>query len=163
MSALPFTVEDAGDIIYGAKAGLLHEALALVLIRSSRPRPIVSAFGADDSNRVNLGRYFPAVEPRADKSANVAHLAAYMYWYLNRSPIRRHHMREHFDDCAGGGRGGVGPGRVLRNQFFGERSPSSGAPRDAFGFDVGLWTPEMDRAHGDWCREHFINPSSVKL
>lgn len=52
MSALPFAVEEARTIIYGAKNGLLHEALALMAIKTARPQPIVNAFGDDESNKV---------------------------------------------------------------------------------------------------------------
>lgn len=68
-------IDEGGVIIHGAKAGLLHEALALVSIKSTRPQPIVNAFGNDDSNRLNLSRYFPSVEMKDPKSVSIAHLA----------------------------------------------------------------------------------------
>ncbi|KAL7543042.1 hypothetical protein ACHAXR_012343 [Thalassiosira sp. AJA248-18] len=155
MSALPFTVEEAGTIIYGAKNGLLHEALALVSIKSARPQPIVNAFGNDEDNRLNLSRYFPLADPKNPQSAAIAHLAAYIFWYMNWNAIRRHHMKEHFKNCSGGS----GSGGGISNHFFGEYSSTH---KDDFTYNVGSWTPEMDQVHSDWCREHFINPSSVK-
>ncbi|KAL7550788.1 LOW QUALITY PROTEIN: hypothetical protein ACHAWF_013999 [Thalassiosira exigua] len=153
MSALPFAVEEAGVIIYGGKAGYLHEALALVAIETARPQPIVSAFGNDDSNEINLTRYHTTFDLKGQKSKNVAHLAAYIYWYKNWNAIRRHEMKEHFKNCTSGSNGGI------PSQFFGGSSCTNDS-ESAFG--VGSWTPELDRAHSDWCRNHFINPSSVK-
>lgn len=60
-------------------------------------------------------------------------------------------MKEHFKNCSGGRNGGAS------SHFFAEH-----LSKDEFGCSVGSWTPEMDQAHSDWCREHFINPSSVK-
>jgi len=153
MSVLPFTVEEAGDVIHGGKHGLLHEALALVAIKSARPQPIVNAFGDSESNKLNLSRYFPYVDPKDQKSAAIANLAAYVFWYMNWNKIRRHQMKEHFKNCTGRSDGGVS------SHFFSDYSSTND---DKFGFNVGSWTPEMDQAHSDWCREHFINPSSVK-
>mmetsp|Transcript_20051 Transcript_20051/g.43473 ORF Transcript_20051/g.43473 Transcript_20051/m.43473 type:complete len:1281 (-) Transcript_20051:189-4031(-) len=151
LSALPFSVQEAGTIVYGAKQGLLHEALALVSIKSARPQPIVNAFGNDESNRLNLSRYFPQVEPKDPNSVAIAHLAAYIFWYKNWNKIRRYQMKEHFKNCTGGS------SSVISSQFFGEHSGS-----DKFDYNVGVWTQEMEKVHSDWCREHFINPSSVK-
>lgn len=151
IASLPFTVEDANSIIYGARAGLLHEALALVAIKSTRPQPIVNAFGNDDSNRLNLSRYFPLVDPKDPSSVAVAHLAAYIYCYMNWNSIRRKEMKDHFAHATGG--------KSISSPFFSEYSAKH---VDNFGFHVGSWTPKMDKVLGDWCREHFLNPSSVK-
>lgn len=62
-------------------------------------------------------------------------------------------MKHHFKNCT------VRSGRGVPSQFFGEYSL---AHNDEMSFNVGCWTPEMDKVHSDWCREHFINPSSVK-
>lgn len=153
MSKLPFTIAEAGIVVYGAKQGLLHEALALMAIKSARPQPIVNAFGNDESNRLNLSRYFPEVEPKDPKSVAIAHLAAYIFWYWNWNKIRRHQMKDHFKNSTGASTSGI------VSHFFGERTPNQ---IDDFGYNVGSWTPEMDQVHSDWCREHFINPSSVK-
>ena len=99
ISELPFTVEEAGTVVYGAKQGFLHEALALMAITSARPQPIVTAFGADESNTFNLSRYFPEVDVKDPKSVVIAHLAAYIFWYIHWNRIRRHEMKS--DDGAG--------------------------------------------------------------
>ena len=153
ISALPFTVEEAGTVVYGAKQGFLHEALALMAITSARPQPIVTAFGADESNTFNLSRYFPEVDVKDPKSVVIAHLAAYIFWYIHWNRIRRHEMKEHFKNCT------RQSGDVAPSLFFGEYSLSH---NDKFSYNVGSWTPELDIAHSDWCREHFINPSAVK-
>lgn len=62
-------------------------------------------------------------------------------------------MKEHFMKSSQGSVGGVS------SHFFGEYSSSH---YDDFGHNVGAWTPEMDQVHSEWCREHFINPSSMK-
>lgn len=150
ISSLPFTVEETDLIVYGAKRGLLHETLVLVAIKSLTPKPIVNAFGTGDSNRINLSRYFPLVDVKDLQSQFIAHFAAYLYWYVNWNTIRRLAMMEHFENCSKGC-------TTFSSQFFGDKSSSY-----ALDFNVGSWTPELDRAHSDWCRDHFINPSSVK-
>ncbi len=118
ISALPFTVEEAGTVVYGAKQGFLHEALALMAITSAKPQPIVTAFGADESNKFNLSRYFPEVDVKDPKSVAIAHLAAYMFWYIHWNRIRRHEMKEHFNNCT------RQSGDVASSLFFGEYSLS---------------------------------------
>ena len=152
ISGLPFTCDEAGTFVYGAKKGYLHESLALVAIKSAKPFPITQAFGDDESNRLNLSRYFPNVDIQNPHSVAIANLAAYIYWYHYWNKIRRHEMQKHFKNCTGQS-GGVS------SQFFGGYSLDHS---DTVSFNVGKWTPEMDQVHTDWCREHFINPSSVK-
>jgi len=122
----------------------------LVAIKSAKPFPITQAFGDDEANRLNLSRYFPNVEIQNPHSVAIANLAAYIYWYHYWNKIRRHEMQEHFKNALAGG---------VSSQFFGDYSLDH---TDTVSFNVGKWTPEMDQAHSDWCREHFINPSSVK-
>jgi hypothetical protein len=150
ISALPFTVEEAEAITYGAKRGLLHEALVLVAIATLSPKPIVNAFGAGDSNHLNLSRYFPQVDVKDHQSQYVAHFAAYLFWYVNWGSIRRTAMMEHFEHCSNGFNN-------FPSQFFGD-----GSNDNSYDFNVGSWTPELDKVHSEWCRDHFINPSSVK-
>lgn len=150
VSALPFTVEEAEAITYGARRGLLHEALVLIAIKTLTPKPVVNAFGAGDSNRLNLSRYFPEVDVKDPQSQAVAHFAAYLFWYVNWGNIRRSAMIEHFEHCSNGS-------NDFPSQFFGD-----GTNDNSYDFSVGSWTPEMDRVHSEWCRDHFINPSSVK-
>ena len=150
VSALPFTVEEAEAITYGARRGLLHETLVLVAIKTLTPKPIVNAFGAGDSNRLNLSRYFPHVDVKDPQSQYVANFAAYLFWYVNFGSIRRSAMMEHFEHSSNGFNN-------LPSQFFGEDSNDS-----SYDFNVGSWTPELDKIHSEWCRDHFINPSSVK-
>ena len=88
VSVLPFTVEEANTVVYGGKKGLLHEALALVAIKSARPMPILTSFGDDESNRLNLSRYFPDVEPKDQQSVAIANLAAYIFWYVHWGKMR---------------------------------------------------------------------------
>ena len=150
VSALPFTVEEAEAITYGAKHGYLHEALVLVAIKTLSPKPIVNAFGTGDSNHLNLSRYFPQVDVKDPQSQYVAHFAAYLFWYVNWGSIRRSAMMEHFEHRSRGY-------NDFPSQFFGDHPDDN-----SFDFGVGRWTPELDKVHSEWCRDHFINPSSVK-
>ena len=172
LSSLPFTVEEAEFVVVGAKKGLLHEALALVAISSSRPQvstydmvfstvlthrtpqPIVNAFGSDEANKLNLGRFFPDTNPNDPKSVALAQLAAYICWYESFSSILRHEMKQHFAQKSSGGKSDG-----QQNHFFGTYSLTH---EDSLAFNVGTWTHEVDAANSEWCRNHFINPSSVK-
>ena len=149
LSALPFTVEESGIVVYGAKQGLLHEALALMAITSAKPQPIVTAFGDDNANRLNLSRYFTDVDPKDPKSVAIAHLAAYIFYYIHWNRIRRHEMKQQFICFT------IGDG--IPSQFFVNQRYS-----DKLANNIGSWTAELDVAHSNWCREHFINPSAVK-
>ena len=154
MVKLPFTVDEANTLVYGAKQGWLHETLALVAIKSSKPMPILTAFGDDEANRLNLSRYFPNVELKEQNSVAVANLAAYIHWYMHWNNIRRHEIKDHFKNCTLA-RSGEG----VSSHFFDDYSLTHS---DKFSFNVGQWTADMDKVHSEWCREHFINPSSVK-
>lgn len=153
VSALPYTVEEAALIVHGARNGYLHEALALVTIKSIRPQPIVVSFGREDANRINLSRYFPLVDHKNHMSVAIAHFSAYMFWYVKWNTIRRYAMKEHFESC------------TMKNQsvhstnhlFDNELDHTNRAD-----CNVGEWTETMETVHNDWCRDHFINPSSVK-
>lgn len=152
ISTLPFTVEEACVVVNGAKNGYLHEALLLTAIKNIRPQPIVNMIG-EDTNHVNLSLYYPEVEIKDPKSIVVAHFAAYIFWYKTWGAIRRTAMMEHFErcssiDCVG-----------TASHLFGKCSVTHHLARDC---KVAVWGEEMDQAHSDWCREHFINPSSVK-
>lgn len=149
ISALPFTVEEAEGITYGAKRGFLHESLVLVAVQTLSPKPIVNAFGTGDSNHLNMSRYFSEVDVKNPQSQNVAHFAAYLFWYVNWGAIRRSAMMEYFDHRS--------RGNHFPSQFFDEVTDVN-----SFDFNVGCWTPELDKVHSNWCRDHFINPSSVK-
>ena len=120
-------------------------------IKTARPMPIVSAFGSDSSNELNLTRYLPSVDQKDQNSVAVAHLAAYIYYYKNWNAIRRQQIKDHFKAQTGGS--------GASSHFF---AAYSSAHDDESAFNVGSWTPEMDEAHSQWCREHFINPSGVK-
>ena len=153
ISALPFTVEEVGVIVHGAKHGFLHEAIALVAIKSIRPQPIVSAFGDDFSNQLNLRRYYPSVDVKDPMSVVVAHLAAYIFWHVKWNNVRDHAMKEHFEKFSGANN------HPDASHLFGKQSIPH---KRALDCNVGMWTSEMDKVHSDWCREHFINASSVK-
>ena len=161
ISTLPFQVEEAGVILHGAKHGLLHEALILVAIKSTRPHPIVQDFGETNANgnQVNLARFYDAVEVKNPKSIAIAHFSAYLFWYVNWNGIRREAMQQHFQNCAISQEG-------VRAQRYNNHESLLGGHADlnvdAFDCNISDWTPEMDQAHGDWCKEHFINPSSVR-
>ncbi|KAL7510443.1 hypothetical protein ACHAXN_007352 [Cyclotella atomus] len=152
IAALPFTVEEAGVVINGAKKGYLHEALLVTAIKSIRPQPIVNTIGGVD--QVNISLYYPEVETRDPKSIVVAHFAAFIYWYKHWNKIRREAMADHFELCSSG-IDSIGTASPL----FGECSAAHNLARDC---KVAMWSDEMDEAHSEWCREHFINPSSVK-
>mmetsp|Transcript_30569 Transcript_30569/g.69802 ORF Transcript_30569/g.69802 Transcript_30569/m.69802 type:complete len:1262 (+) Transcript_30569:283-4068(+) len=151
LSSLPFTVEEAELVVVGAKKGLLHEALALVAISSSRPQPIVNAFGSDEANKLNLSRFFSVTNPNDPKSVALAQLAAYICWYESFLSIRRHEMKQHFAHKSSS------DGQP--NHFFGNFSLTHDDPLT---FNISAWTHEVDAANSEWCRNHFINPSSVK-
>lgn len=136
MVKLPFTVDEANTLVYGAKQGWLHETLALVAIKSSKPMPILTAFGDDEANRLNLSRYFPNVELKEQNSVAVANLAAYIHWYMHWNNIRRHEIKDHFKNCTLA-RSGEG----VSSHFFDDYSLTHS---DKFSFNVGrgllTWT-----------------------
>ena len=152
ISALPFTVEEACVVMNGAKRGYLHEALLVTAIKSIRPQPIVNTIGSMD--HVNISLYYPEVETKDPKSVVVAHFAAYLYWYKHWNTLRREAMANHFILCTSS-IDNIG----TASHLFGKCSTSHHLARDCH---VAMWSDEMDEAHSDWCREHFINPSSVK-
>lgn len=153
IAALPFTVEEAGVIISGAKAGHLHEALLTTAIKSIRPQPIVNTIG-QGVDHVNISLYYPEVETKDPKSIVIAHFAAYLYWHRNWNSIRCEAMADHFDLCTSGIEN-IG----TASHLFGKCSVAHHLARDCH---VAMWSDEMDEAHSEWFREHFINPNSVK-
>ena len=117
-------------------------------------QPIVNAFGSDEANKLNLSRFFPGLNPNDPKSVALAQLAAYICWYESFfNCIRRHEMKQHFAQKSSGDSDGQ------PNHYFGNYSLTHD---DILAFNVGVWTHEVDAANSEWCRNHFINPSSVK-
>lgn len=153
IAALPFTVEEAGVIINGAKKGYLHEALLLTAIKSIRPQPIVNSIG-QGVDKVNISLYYPEADTKDPQQIVVAHFAAYLYWYKHWNKTRRDAMAKHFELCTSS-IDSIGTTSYL----FGKCSAVHTFARDC---KVAVWSDEMDQAHSEWCREHFINPSSVK-
>jgi HrpA-like RNA helicase len=153
IAALPFTVEEACVVINGGKKGYLHEALLITAIKSIRPQPIVTSIGQDFDN-VNISLYYPEVDTKDPHSLVAAHFAAYVFWYKKWNSIRRQAMADHFELCTSG-IDSIGSASHL----FGKCSTLHHFARDC---KVAMWNDEMEQAHSDWCREHFINPSSVK-
>jgi len=152
MAILPFTVEEAGTVVYGAKHGLLHEALALVAIKSNRPQPILQEFGENKFNEMYLELYHVDVDVRNPMSVAIAHLAGYMFWYVEWNRIRRSAMMQHFGKCTGD--------EDSDSVLFGSDFHLDQKKHDC---NVSRWTAEMDKAHNAWCKMHHINPSSVKV
>ncbi len=153
VSTLPFTVEEASTIIHGAKNGLLHEALVLVTIKSARPQPIFQEFGENNLNEFNFCRYYSQVDMKTPMSIAIAHFAAYMFWYVNWNKIRRVAMMKQF----------VGYTTSIIDNEGGSAMFASDHDSNAHDCNVSKWSAEMDKAHIEWCKEHAINPSSVKL
>jgi superfamily II DNA/RNA helicase len=157
ISTLPFTVEEASIVVYGAKNGLLHEALALIAVKNVRPQPIVHEFGENKYNENNLRKFFQNVDIKNPMSVAIAHLAAYIYWRVNWTEIRRQAIMSEFLNQTAGSRSGHDP-----HPFF---ASSSSSEVDILSPDCNLlvWTPEIEDAHTKWCKQHFINPTSVKM
>lgn len=154
ISSLPFTVEDAGVIIHGAKNGLLHESLALVAIKAGRPQPIVHEFGEGDFNQKNLRKFYNHVDMKNPMSVPIAHFGAYVFWRVNWMRIKRQGIMAEFSHRTNGA-----SAAGIRDPFF---ETSTHLDEMAHDCNVSVWTPEMDVAHTDWCKRHSINPSSVR-
>mmetsp|Transcript_1367 Transcript_1367/g.2485 ORF Transcript_1367/g.2485 Transcript_1367/m.2485 type:complete len:1027 (+) Transcript_1367:353-3433(+) len=155
ISKLPFTVEEAGIVVYGAKHGLLHEALSLVAVKSARPQPIVQEFGENGCNEKNLRKYFQNVDIKNPMSVAIAHFAAYIYWRVKWMEIYRQGIMSEFMYQTNGSSCWHQP-----HPFF---ASSNNVNMSAPDCNLPVWTQEIEAAHAHWCKEHSINPTSVKM
>jgi HrpA-like helicases len=155
ISTLPFTVEEASIVVYGAKNGLLHEALALIAVKTVRPQPIVLEFGENNYNETNLRKYFQNVDVKNPMSVAIAHFAAYIYWRVKWTEIHREAVMSEFVNRTTGNDSGH-----VTHPFFASPTDADMIAPDC---NLSVWTPEMEEAHTKWCKDNSINPTSVKM
>lgn len=139
LAALPFSITDSVVFVAGAQLGLLYETLALRAITSHKPAPIVHHFGNSYVSDSLLQQYYPDVRTSDQSSVALANLSAYLYWEANFNASRSEAARMLFREKA-------------RKQDD-DQSPDCG---------IWHWTEEMEENHVEWCRQHGINPSSVR-
>jgi HrpA-like RNA helicase len=135
ISALPMSVTDAQVVLEGGRIGLLHESLALMAILNHRPAPITHHFGASTVNQVLLEEYYPSVDSSNKQSIALANLSAYMYWDT-------HWLRKYE--------------RKQRSKFL--RDTTLGKIYS----DAWEWSEKDDEDNIEWCKEHNLNPSSMR-
>lgn len=132
ISAMPMSVADAQLVLEGGRNGLLHETLALVIIMNHRPAPITHHFGSAEANQVLLAEYYMRVESSNKHSVALANLSAYLYW-------ESHWLRQY---------------NKRQLELFESGSAKYGK--------AWVWTESDDEAHIAWCKEHNLNPSSMR-
>ena len=167
LAALPYTVTDACMIVKGARNGLLHEALTLVSILSTRPFPIVHVFGETEHNEEVLSRYYSDANPKDPKIVALANLAAYFCWHIKwNTRIRGDAAKRRFLRC-------TNELPKKRDVYIFESSPQNDEfslypdkinddDRHAHDCNVWNWSIAVEEAHSRWCEQHSINSTSVR-
>ena len=135
ISALPMSVTDAQVVIEGGRIGLLHETLAIMAIMNHRPAPITHHFGSSEVNQVLLEEYYPSVTATSKHSVAIANLSAYLYWDTH---WLRKYEKEQF-------------------YIFYKDTRSLGKRSNAW-----EWSEKDDNNNIEWCKEHSLNPSSMR-
>ncbi len=164
LSSLPFVVSDSSIILRAAQHAYLHEALTLWTIKSIRPYPITHYFGDSNKNREALEMYKSNVDHKDPKSVALANLSAFMFWDVVWNNGRRIVAKERFHRCTSSEIGSISP----RDQgLFGEAdffttNHIEGSDREKADCGVWKWTQQAEETHLAWCKEHRINPTSVR-
>eukprot|EP00977_Amphora_coffeiformis_P009883 scaffold2290_cov170-Amphora_coffeaeformis.AAC.3 len=139
MASVPLSVAEARIILEGARLGLIHETIALMAIYLHKPSPIVHHFGDAAANEGYLEEFFPGSNPLHATSTALSNLSAYMYWDFH---WHQQHCANMIDTYQRRVAAGVIP--------YPETDTSWN------------WTKEMEEEHASWCRNHDINPTSVR-
>ena len=161
LAALPYRVTDGSMIVRGALNGLLHEALALVSILSTRPYPIVHVFGESEYNEATLRSYYQDVNPKDPKSVALANFAAYLFWHVTwNTAIRGDAAKARFLRCNSTCEDEDEHEHGLTLYPYSQRDTAD--DQLAYDCNVWNWSPHMEEAHIEWCAEHSINPTSVR-
>ena len=145
ISAFPLEVSESKNIIQGAQIGLLHEIVALKVISSCRPYPIVHHFGDKEANERNLKNFYPFLQSNKYASEVLANLSAYMYWNATWNIEYHREARRRFV--------------ILTTNDNFQIDEDEDLAHDG---NVWEWSEPMEEKHVAWCKENQINPSSVK-
>ncbi len=160
LAALPYTISDGNIIVQGGKCGMLHEALVLVSILSTRPYPILHIFAENDTNEFILRQFYGDVNPRDPKSVAVANFAAYLFWYVNwKMNIRQRLAKCRFQYCTDADRSSA---NYLHHKYNMYPRNVTNAEHEKYDCSVWDWTNETAESHIRWCKKYYINPTSVR-
>jgi len=168
LSSFPFVVAESRAILLAARYSYLHEALTLWAIRSLRPYPIIHYFGDKDRSLEALQMYKGDVEPQNPKSVALANLSAYMFWDVAWNNGRGIIAKHRFQRCSRSTTEFV-PGNDFENirgsfteaDFF-DVNHISCSSREKADCGVWAWTEQAEAKHVAWCKQHQINPTSVR-
>ena len=139
MASLPVSVGEARIILEGARLGLIHEIIAITAIYLHKPSPIVHHFGDAAANEGYLEEFFPGSNPLHATSTALSNLSAYMYWDVN---WHQRHCSNMIDTY--------------------QRRVAAGVVLDPEIDTLWTWTEQLEEEHATWCRDHDINPTSVR-
>ncbi len=166
LAALPYTIEDANMIVRGAQIGMLHEALVIVSILSTRPYPILHVFGESEINESNQQKFYNNVNPKDSKSVAIANFAAYLFWVVKwKKNIRQRAAKSRFLLCSSKF---DEPDEYYNihlfnsNRLYRDGSLISNDEKNTYDCQVWEWNSEIDLAHSEFCKKYCINPTSVK-
>jgi HrpA-like RNA helicase len=157
ISSLPFAITDSRAILTAAQHSFLHEMLLLRSIMTLRPYPVVHYFGDESTSATALEMYYENVNPKDSMSVAFAHMSAFMFWDAEWNSERRRAAFKRFHRLTG--EAGLDP-VSSHLDLFDEVSDLLAKDRDDCG--VWDWTSKSEEAHTTWCREHKINPTSVR-
>lgn len=162
MATMPFSIADSHVILAAAQHGYLHEMLLFRTITTIRPSPVVNYFADQYKSEAALKTYRSDVDPKDPMNVAIAHMAAYMFWDAEWNSGRRQSAYKLFHRLSGGG-GGLGP--KLKGGFLDDSELHDEAiDRFPLRNDCGVWqwTVTAEESHMEWCRQHEINPTSVR-
>lgn len=161
LAALPFGVNDCRVIVSAGQLGLLHEALALMVISSHKPTPIVHHFADPERNEKVLQGFYPEYATGDHHSLLFANLSAFMYWDHAWNKGRAMAAMKKFEACISGD----SSPNALRSwsdewiDFYGEMK---GDESGAYDCKIWEWTPECEIAHQSWCKVNGLNPTACR-
>ena len=161
LAALPYTISEGNIIVRGAKSGMLHEALVIVSILSTRPYPILHIFGDSDANEATQKMFYADMNPKDPKSVIIANVAAYLFWCLNwKKNIMQRKAKSRFLHCTNSYYYGLPDYSYdCFNLYPNEINDEDKIAHDC---NIWIWSNELDHSHSAFCKKYFINPTSVK-
>mmetsp|Transcript_32986 Transcript_32986/g.47776 ORF Transcript_32986/g.47776 Transcript_32986/m.47776 type:complete len:1023 (-) Transcript_32986:2013-5081(-) len=160
LAALPFGVNDCRIIVSAGQLGLLHEALALMVISSHKPTPIVHHFADPERNEKELQAFYPKYTASNHTSLLFANLSAFMYWDFEWNKGRTMAAMKKFEACIRGEC--VNSFQSWSDEwtdFYGE---TKGNETDAYDCNIWEWTPECEITHQSWCKVNGLNPTACR-
>jgi hypothetical protein len=161
LAALPFGINDCRVIVSAGQLSLLHEALALMVISSHKPNPIVHHFADPERNEKQLKCFYPAYSSGNHNSLLLANLSAFMFWDYEWNKGRTFAAMKKFEACISGENTSNALPSWLDEgtDFYGEMK---GDESDAFDCNVWEWTPECEIANQSWCKVNGLNPAACR-